>query len=151
MNIIILLFVLSSIVIILCLEKIKMIIAGNLYGLCALIMLLLYSIITDNVFIASISKSLIPSKIYDFIYFGLNNKNYVFSYIAILSFVTVVQVIITIFIIEKKLLSSKRTIVIESKISINNYKSKSYIFKEEVQEKKLSFNRVYIGLCRMIN
>ncbi len=151
MNIIILLFVLSSIVIILCLKKIKMIIAGNLYGLCAFIMLLLYSIITDNTFFASISKSLIPSKIYDFIYFGLNNKNYVFSYIAILSFVTVVQVIITIFIIEKKLLSRKQNIIVENKKNEISYKIKSYTFKEEVVEKNIKLNKIYIGLCRMMN
>lgn len=152
MNIIILLFLISSIIIVLCLKKLNMIIAGNIYVFCSFIIFLLYSLLNDSLFISSLPKLLMSKEIYNFVYSSLNNRNYVFTYIAILSFITVVQVIIAFILLQKKILSSKY--VFESKNNSNNntsYNRNIQIYKEEVEEKTISLNKVHISLCKMLN
>lgn len=152
MNIIILLFLISSIIIVLCLKKLNMIIAGNIYVFSSFIIFLLYSLLNDSLFISSLPKLLMSKEIYNFVYSSLNNRNYVFTYIAILSFITVVQVIIAFILLQKKILSSKY--VFESKNNSNNnisYNGNIQIYKEEVEEKTISLNKVHISLCKMLN
>lgn len=151
MNIIIILFLISSIIIIKCLKKLNMLVALRIYLISSFIILLLYSIISEEIVISSLSKLIIPNIIYEFLYSGLNNNNYVFAYIAVLSFITVVQIIVSIFIIEKKILSSKYKVTVEIKNDEINYGRKLFLHEERAQEKNIHLNKVYIDLCRMIN
>ncbi len=151
MNIIILLFIISSIIIFICLKKLSMLIAGKIYVLCAYVVLLLYSFITDSIIISNIIKLFIPTHIYDYIYSALNNNDYVFTYIAILSFITIVQVLISYFILQKRILSSDFKLSSE-RIKVEVYSNeKSLLKKEKVNKKNIHLNKVYIDLCRMMN
>ena len=151
MNIIILLFVISSIIIFICLKKLSMLIAGKIYVLCAYVVLLLYSFITDSIIISNIIKLFIPTHIYDYIYSALNNNDYVFTYIAILSFITIVQVLISYFILQKRILSSDFKLSSERIIFEDYSNKKTLLKKEKVKEKNIHLNKVYIDLCRMMN
>ena len=151
MNIIIILFIITSIIIAMCLKKLNMIVASNLYLLISIIILLINLYTSDSEVIRSIIKVCMPYSLSDYIYFALNDNNCAFSYLVVLTFITIIQVVISIIIIEKRLLSSKHKESYESTSIETNNNKKILIHKEKVEDNHLSLNKVYKNLCKMLN
>ncbi len=96
MNIIIILFLISGIINILYINKLKMYTAKKLYSFTLFIMLLLFSFISDSLIIRFIIKLFTPFSVYKFVSSALNNNDYVFTFLLIVSIVIIINIIVLI-------------------------------------------------------
>ena len=149
MNILIVLFILTGITNIIYLSNKKMHFAKNVYILSLLIMVILFCFISDNVVVKFIINTLIPSSIYDFVNSALNTLEYVSTYLLLLLFVTEIQILCSLYIINYKLIIIKYKLLKNDCHTTKQRKNIFNILKEE--ESTLYLNKVYIDLCKMLN
>ncbi len=149
MNITIILFLITGIIIYICLNKTNMMIASKLYMFSLLTILFIFAFITDIILISNIIKLIVSSYVYDFIHYALNNNSYVLSFIIIISIVTAVQIVISLSIIDNKILLFKYKNRNENKFI--EYKQEKILFVTKESENNLSLDKVFINYCRMIN
>ena len=148
MTIIVFTYLISSIVIYTYLNKLNTNLVRKIYGITIFTILFIFSFISNNSILVSISKAISTNYIYEYVHSALNNSDYIYSYLVIVSVITTIQIAVSIS-IKAQLISFKYQK--GSSIVFVNHKGTKYEIETKEEDKKLFLNKVYIGLCKMLN
>ena len=151
MNIMLMFFIISSIILSIQLKKSKMYIANSFYIFSFVILLCIISIGTNNVFINRIIELIISKQKYELIHNGVSNVDYIFSYLFILVVMITLQVYLSFIMIKREKNNNDN-----KKTERKEYKEKNkQILKQSCNKNKvdnnLSLDRVFIDYGKMIN
>ena len=150
MSIMIPFFIISTVILSGYLKKRKMFVANKFYLFTFAIILFIFPFISNNRTLITIMKIILSNDNYVFINLALSNVGYIFTYVVIISFVTLLQVCISIILLEKRI----RNIKLSNTNNIEYNETKEIEeFKETKKETKLNLNlnKVFIDYCRMMN
>lgn len=150
MNILFFLFVTTAIFIILYIDKIEMYFAKRAYIFTLFVIILLFSFISDSVIVKYFTNTFMPIYVYQNIHSALDNTEYVYSFLIIIVISTAMQLFSLLFILDN--FKIRHYIKIHKKDE-DFYKQNSIVFTDNnsKQENSLLLNKVYLGLCKMIN
>ena len=141
-------FIISSIILSIQLKKSKMFIANSFYIFSFVILLCIFSFTSNAKFITDIIKLFVSEEDYQLLYSSFTNVDCLFSYLYMLSLITISQMYVSYRIIHKHI---KKQISKITKVYKRIKREIKQIYNKYKIDKNHSLDRVFIDYCRMIN